>query len=57
LSETGDPRDFELEQVSSQLTNGLKTCRTILSSYRAMMLGDADGRSPDDPSDSPQTEA
>ena len=38
-----DPRDTEIEEVSSRLADGLKACRSIVSDYRAIITGDQDG--------------
>ncbi len=42
-----DPRDadFEVDQASTRLVAGLKSCRSVVESYRSMLSGDqeADG--------------
>ena len=35
-----DPRDADYQQASSQLSDGLKTCRAVVENYRAMMTGE-----------------
>ena len=35
-----DPRENEFERESSRLNEGLKTCRTVMDNYRAMIAGD-----------------
>lgn len=37
------PQQAAFEQVSSELNHGLKTCRTLLESYRVMLTGQTDG--------------
>jgi hypothetical protein len=37
------PQQAAFEQVSTQLNQGLKTCRTLLESYRVMLAGQTDG--------------
>jgi hypothetical protein len=35
-----DPDDTEFEQASSQLDQGLKSCRSVLKHYRAILADD-----------------
>jgi hypothetical protein len=42
------PQQAAFEQVSSQLDQGLKTCRTLLESYRVMLTGQRDNE-PEEP--------
>ena len=35
--------DAEFEEVSSNLTEGLKTCRSVVQSYRVLLVGDQPG--------------
>jgi hypothetical protein len=35
-----DPDDTEFEQASSQLDQGLKSCRSVLNNYRAILSDD-----------------
>lgn len=39
----GESQQAEFEQASSELNQGLKTCRTMLESYRVMLTGQNDG--------------
>jgi hypothetical protein len=32
------PRDLELEEATVMLDQGLKSCRTVISSYRALLM-------------------
>jgi hypothetical protein len=38
-----EPRDWDFEQASFKLNEGLKNCRTVLSSYRALLSSEAKG--------------
>jgi hypothetical protein len=38
------PQDAHVEQVSSKLTEGLKTCRAMVSHYRTMLTSDQSGK-------------
>jgi hypothetical protein len=63
VSETEPPRDAAVEEANSQLSEGLKSCRAVVSTYRALLspeqnadaLDDKDSESnldrPDDNSD------
>lgn len=42
MSDTSNPNATEFDEVSSQLTDGLKACRAIVSDYRAMLGRDED---------------
>jgi len=42
-----DPNDEKFEDASSQLSEGLKSCRAVVSGYRALLVGDA-GNETDD---------
>ena len=37
MSRTKDPGETEIDEVSSRLADGLKSCRAILSNYRAVI--------------------
>jgi hypothetical protein len=37
-----DPQDSNFDQANSQLSDGLRSCRTVVSNYRALLAGDAD---------------
>jgi hypothetical protein len=34
------PHDAYIEEVSARLNEGLKTCRTMIDNYRAMLRGE-----------------
>jgi hypothetical protein len=36
------PRDADLDQLSSSLNEGLKTCRSMVANYRALLSNDND---------------
>src|SRR5437868_6618681 len=38
-----DPNDEKFEDASSQLSEGLKSCRAVVSGYRALLVGDVSG--------------
>jgi hypothetical protein len=40
MSNGEDPGDTEFEQASSQLDQGLKSCRSVLNNYRAILADD-----------------
>jgi len=42
------PPQAEFEEASSRLNQGLKSCRTVLESYRIALTGQTDG-APDQP--------
>jgi hypothetical protein len=35
-----DPQGANFEEVSSSLTEGLRTCRSVVQSYRVLLVGD-----------------
>lgn len=35
-----DPQGANFEEVSTSLTEGLKTCRSVVRSYRLLLVGD-----------------
>lgn len=35
-----DPRDAEVDEANTRLVAGLKSCRSVVESYRAMLSGD-----------------
>jgi hypothetical protein len=35
-----NPRESDFERESSRLSEGLKSCRSVVNNYRAMMTGD-----------------
>ena len=35
-----DPQDADIEEVSSSLSEGLRTCRSVVNSYRVLLVGD-----------------
>jgi hypothetical protein len=37
------PQQAAFDQASSQLNQGLKSCRTLLENYRVMLTGQTDG--------------
>jgi uncharacterized protein YukE len=39
----GESQQAQFEQASSELNQGLKTCRTMLENYRVMLTGQNDG--------------
>jgi hypothetical protein len=43
LSRTEDPGEPEIDEVSSRLAEGLKSCRAILSNYRAAISDGKEG--------------
>jgi hypothetical protein len=43
LSPIDDRHDTEVEEANSRLADGLKTCRSIVRDYRAIITGDQDG--------------
>ena len=49
MSDINDPREADFEEANSQLVAGLKSCRSVVENYRAMLTAeqdepDADGR-------------
>jgi hypothetical protein len=45
VSIEGKPTDVDLEQENSRLAEGLKSCRTVVSNYRALIAGDGEATS------------
>lgn len=43
MSRTEDPGETEIDEVSSRLADGLKSCRAILSNYRAVISEGKEG--------------
>jgi hypothetical protein len=43
-----DPRDADFEKANSQLVAGLKSCRTVVENYRAMLSVEQDEPDSDD---------
>ena len=37
MSGTNDPRDSEAEEANNKLNEGLKSCRAVVSNYRALL--------------------
>jgi hypothetical protein len=46
VSDTDDAREAELEAAASSLKQGLKSCRSVISSYRNLLAGDQDNNAP-----------
>jgi hypothetical protein len=42
VSESEDPFEADVDQANSRLNEGLKSCRTVLESYRLMLTGQSD---------------
>jgi len=42
VSEPNNPQSVDFEEASSKLGEGLKSCRAVLSGYRALLGGSAD---------------
>jgi hypothetical protein len=40
LADANEPRDADFEQASSQLNQGLKSCRAVVDNYRAILGGE-----------------
>ena len=52
------PSDAELDELSAKLNDGLKTCRSMVENYRAMLIGEQNVPANDrDESDSDDTAA
>ena len=47
-----DPRHPDVEEANLRLTEGLKSCRAIVSNYRSMISGDDAGSEEADPDSS-----
>jgi hypothetical protein len=39
VSETKTPRDADANEISSRLIAGLKSCKSVVENYRAMLSG------------------
>lgn len=42
MSGINDPRDADFEEANSQLAAGLKSCRSVVENYRAMLSAEQD---------------
>lgn len=42
MSGINEPRDADYEEANSQLVAGLKSCRSVVENYRAMLSGEQD---------------
>jgi hypothetical protein len=42
-----DPRDADFEEANSQLAAGLKSCRSVVENYRAMLAPEQDAPTTD----------
>lgn len=42
MTSSTDPREEDFQAASSQLSAGLRTCRTVLSNYRSLLIADGD---------------
>jgi hypothetical protein len=40
MSAPTDPNDENFDSASAQLSDGLKSCRSVVSNYRALLTGD-----------------
>jgi len=49
------PSDAELDELSAKLNDGLKTCRSMVENYRAMLIGEQNVPANDPTSPSPTT--
>ena len=47
MSVINDPRDADFEEANSQLVAGLKSCRSVVENYRAMLTPEQDARNTD----------
>jgi hypothetical protein len=48
VSKTEPPRDAAAEEANSQLSEGLKSCRAVVSTYRALLSPEQNADAPDD---------
>lgn len=48
MPETKSPHDSELEEQTSKLNEGLKSCHALVSSYRTLLTGDQNSGKPSD---------
>lgn len=46
MSDTDDTREADLEAATTSLKQGLKSCRSVVSSYRNLLAGDQDNNAP-----------
>jgi hypothetical protein len=51
MSNEQRPSDAELDELSAKLNDGLKTCRSMVENYRAMLVGEQSA-SANDPEES-----
>ena len=42
MSDINDPRDADFEEANLQLVAGLKSCRSVVENYRAMLTAEQD---------------
>ena len=42
MSEVNEPHDADYEEANSQLAAGLKSCRSVVENYRAMLSAEQD---------------
>ena len=42
MSDTNGPRDADIEEANLQLLAGLKSCRSVVRNYRAMLSAEQD---------------
>jgi hypothetical protein len=50
VSITERPREADDEEASARLSNGLKTCRSVVANYKALLTADQPGNEkPDEP--------
>ena len=47
MSGIENPRDADFEEANSQLAAGLKSCRSVVESYRAMLAPEQDAPNTD----------
>jgi hypothetical protein len=40
MSAPTDPNDENFDSANAQLSDGLKSCRSVVSNYRALLTGD-----------------
>jgi hypothetical protein len=40
VPDSEDAQDVEFEEVTSNLSEGLRTCRSVVQSYRLLLVGD-----------------
>jgi hypothetical protein len=49
VTPSDDSPDVNPQEESSKLSQGLKSCRTVLESYRVMLVAQADGEPAEPP--------